>query len=91
MATATTPYPPPAGTPLTPASVDAERSVLGAILLDSAQMLAVVEVLPPGNGGWFYDKPHALIYDAMLTLFDRQEPIDLVSLTDVLRRCQWEG
>jgi replicative DNA helicase len=73
-------------TPLTPASIDAERSVLGAVLLDPAQMLAVVEVLPPGHGEWFYDKANGLVYDAMLTLFDRQDPIDLVSLTDALHR-----
>jgi replicative DNA helicase len=70
----------------TPAAVDAERAVLGALLLDSAQMLAVAEVLPPGHSRWFYHEPHRLIYDACLTLFDRRDPIDLFTVTDVLQR-----
>jgi replicative DNA helicase len=58
---------------------------LGAILLEAAQMLAVVEVLPPGQN-WFYHDPHRLIYDAMLTLFERRDPIDLQTVTDTLYR-----
>src|SRR5919108_775713 len=69
----------------TPAAVDSERALLGAILLDPQQMLAVVEVLPPGQA-WFYLDAHRLVYDAMLTLFERRDPIDLVSLTEVLHR-----
>jgi replicative DNA helicase len=70
-----------------PAAVDAERALLGAVLLDDQQMVHVVDVLPPGtNGSWFNDRAHRLVYDAMLTLFERREPIDLVNLTDVLRR-----
>jgi replicative DNA helicase len=50
-------------------------------------MVHVADVLPPGpHGSWFHDQAHHLVYDAMLTLFERREPIDLVTLTDVLRR-----
>jgi replicative DNA helicase len=42
--------------------------------------------LPPTPGSWFYDARHRLIYDAMLTLVERREPVDLASLTDVLGR-----
>jgi replicative DNA helicase len=70
----------------TPAAIDTERALLGAVLLDDQQMVQVVDVLPPPPSAWFYHKPHALVYDAMLTLFDRREPIDLVTLTDVLHR-----
>ena len=68
-----------------PSAVDSEHALLGAILLDPRQMLAVVEVLPPGQA-WFYLDAHRLVYDAILTLFERRDPIDLVSLTDVLKR-----
>jgi replicative DNA helicase len=75
----------------TPAAVDAERSLLGAVLLDPAQLLTVAEALPQASGPWFYHEPHRLIYDAALTLLQRQDPIDLTTVTDVLvRRGQLE-
>jgi replicative DNA helicase len=70
----------------TPAALEAERTLLGAVLLDDQQMVHVADVLPPQGGPWFYHQPNHLIYDAMLTLFERREPIDLVGVTDVLRR-----
>jgi replicative DNA helicase len=69
-----------------PAALDAERCLLGAVLLDPAQIFAALAVLPPTAGSWFYDARHRLIYDAMLTLVERREPIDLASLSDVLIR-----
>jgi replicative DNA helicase len=42
--------------------------------------------MPPGQGSWFYHEAHRLIYDAMLTLLERHDPIDLETVTDVLRR-----
>ena len=59
-----------------PHRLDAERSVLGAILLTGEQMLAPVaheERLRPDH---FYRKQHALVYQAMLALGQRREPID---------------
>jgi replicative DNA helicase len=70
----------------TPAALEAERTLLGAVLLDERQLVHIVDVLPPSGGQWFYGQANRLIYDAMLTLFERQEPIDSLSLTDVLRR-----
>jgi replicative DNA helicase len=72
--------------PTPPAALDAERCLLGAVLLDPNQIDAALAVLPPAAGSWFYDARHRLIYDAMLTLAERREPIDLASLSDVLRR-----
>jgi replicative DNA helicase len=69
-----------------PAAVDTERVLLGTILTDATQLLAVAEILPPGRGQWFYQDAHRLIYDAMLTLLERHDPIDLETVTDVLRR-----
>jgi replicative DNA helicase len=70
----------------TPAALEAERALLGAVLLDDQQMARIADVLPPSiNGSWFHDQAHHLVYDAMLTLFERREPIDIVTVTDVLR------
>jgi replicative DNA helicase len=69
-----------------PAAVEAERALLGAVLLDPPQLDAALPVLPPSPGGWFYDGRHRLIYDAMLTLREQGRPVDLPGLTDLLRR-----
>jgi replicative DNA helicase len=69
-----------------PAAVETERVLLGTILVDPTQLIAVAEILPPHRGTWFYDEPNRLIFDATLTLMERHDPIDLVTVTDVLRR-----
>src|SRR5262245_10490491 len=67
-----------------PHNLDAERAVLGAILLEGREALPrVVEVLRPSD---FYTEEHRAIYHAMLTLFDRGEPVDLLTLQEELRR-----
>jgi replicative DNA helicase len=70
----------------TPAAVDTERALLGAILLDGTQLLTAVDVLPPTAGRWFHRDAHQLIWDACLTVFERHEPIDLETVADVLHR-----
>jgi replicative DNA helicase len=69
-----------------PAAVDTERVLLGTILTEATQLLTVAEILPPGRSQWFYQEAHRLIYDAMLTLLERSDPIDLQTVTDVLHR-----
>ncbi len=69
-----------------PSAVDTERALLGSILLDSDQLMSAIEILPPGAGHFFYNHSHNLIYDAMLTLMERNTPIDMLTVTDVLRR-----
>src|SRR5881409_4152124 len=67
-----------------PHNLDAERAVLGAILLEGRETLPrVIELLRPAD---FYTEAHRVIYGAMLTLFDRGEPVDLLTLTEELRR-----
>ncbi len=66
-----------------PHDIEAEKSVLGAILIDSAAMNLVAEFLHPDN---FYHLEHKLIYSAMLTLFEKQQPIDVVTLTNALKK-----
>jgi replicative DNA helicase len=67
-----------------PHNLDAERAVLGAILLEGREALPrVVEVLRPPD---FYTEAHRAIYYAMQNLFDRGEPVDLLTLQEELRR-----
>src|SRR5881396_3034541 len=67
-----------------PHNLDAERAVLGAVLMEGRETLPrVIEVLRPSD---FYTEAHRAMYDVMLWLFDRGEPIDLITLSEELRR-----
>src|SRR5207247_7057179 len=67
-----------------PHNLDAERAVLGAILLEGRETLPrVIEVLRPSD---FYTEAHRAMYATMLRLFDRGEPVDLITLSEELRR-----
>src|SRR5438046_8497228 len=66
-----------------PHNLDAERAVLGAVLLEGREALPrVVEVLRPSD---FYTEAHRAIYQAMLTLFDRGAPVDARALNEEQR------
>jgi replicative DNA helicase len=67
-----------------PHNLDAERAVLGAILLEGREALPrVVETLKDSD---FYTEAHRAIYRSMLNLFDHAEPVDLLTLQEDLRR-----
>src|SRR5687767_9357241 len=68
---------------LPPQSIEAEQSVLGAILIDRDTVVEVAEFLKPVD---FYRQAHAHVYAAMLDLFERREPIDIVTVSDDLER-----
>lgn len=68
---------------LPPQSVDAERSVLGALLIDRDAVIEVAEVLRPED---FYRSDHGAIYAAVLQLYERREPVDLITVSEVLER-----
>lgn len=68
---------------LPPQHIEAEQSVLGAILLENEALLKALEILRPEH---FYRPAHRKILEAVLVLFERNEPIDQLTLTDVLRR-----
>ncbi len=72
----------PAGK-IPPQNVDAEMSLLGAILIDEEVLADVTEHVKPHD---FYDKRHAVIYDAIMRLFEKNKPVDLLTLTDELKR-----
>jgi replicative DNA helicase len=63
--------------------LEAERSTLGGILLDNDGLFDVLEIL---RGEEFYRETHRKIFAAMLELSIRQEPIDLITLGDELRK-----
>ncbi|SHK51992.1 replicative DNA helicase [Tepidibacter formicigenes] len=66
-----------------PHSIDAEQSVLGSILLDKDAIVVVSETIRPED---FYKDAHKEIYEAILTLYRNSEPIDIVTLTEELKR-----
>jgi replicative DNA helicase len=67
---------------LPPQSIEAEESLLSAILLDNNTLLDVVEVLAVAD---FYRTAHQKIYAAIIDLFDKGEPTDLVTLANILK------
>lgn len=66
-----------------PQSLEAEQSVLGAMMLDREALLAVLEILRVED---FYREAHRLIYRAILDLNERGEAVDLLTVTEELRR-----
>src|ERR1017187_10648332 len=66
-----------------PQNTEAERSILGAILLDNNALNATLEKLKPED---FFHDHHRRIYQQMITLGETQQAIDLVTLTDQLQR-----
>lgn len=67
---------------LPPQSIEAEMSVLGGILLDNRAITRVQELLTDED---FYRESHRIIFRAMGELIDRNEPVDLITLTDILQ------
>ena len=67
---------------LPPQSIDAEEAILSAILLDNSSLLDVVEILSPDD---FYKLAHQKAFAAIKDLFDKSEPVDLVTLANRLR------
>ena len=65
-----------------PHSVEAEQSVIGAILVDNEVAHGVFEILMPED---FYMGQHKLIFDAMLSLYESGNPIDAVTLSEALK------
>ena len=65
-----------------PNNVDAEASLLGAILIDTD---AIVKIADSINVHDFYDQRHARIYEALTALYEKRSPIDVLTLADQLR------
>lgn len=67
---------------LPPQSIEAEESILSAILLENSTLLDVLEILTPDD---FYRTAHQRIFAAIEILFRKAEPVDLITLTNALR------
>ena len=70
-------------TRIPPHSVESEQSILGSILLDKDAIITVAETITPSD---FYKDAHRVIYESMMALNNKNEPIDMVTLTDELRK-----
>ena len=67
---------------LPPQNIEAEQSVLGGILLNNPSLNSVLEILEVGD---FYSEAHRKIFAAVVDLSDRNEPCDLITLSNILR------
>ncbi|MDO8574495.1 MAG: replicative DNA helicase [bacterium] len=65
-----------------PSSIEAEQSVLGSLLIDKDAIIRVADVLNPED---FYQSSHEKIYEAILDLFDKGKPVDILSVTNLLK------
>ncbi|RDY20399.1 DnaB-like helicase N-terminal domain-containing protein, partial [Criibacterium bergeronii] len=63
-------------------SVDAERSVLGAILVNNDTIIPVSSVIKAED---FYEEAHRIIYTAMLDVYTKSMPIDLIVLSEQIK------
>ena len=66
-----------------PQNIEAEQSVLGAIMIDSDAIAKISDLLVPED---FYREAHRLIFRAAMGLFERGEAIDFITITDALKR-----
>jgi len=67
---------------LPPQNLEAEQSVLGSLMLDKNSIIRIADLITPGD---FYRNIHNNIYQAMIDLYQNNEPIDLLSVTNILR------
>ncbi len=65
-----------------PHSAEMEASVLGAILIDNDALVKIADLLDASD---FYDQRHTRIYEAMIALYDRRAPIDVLTLANQLQ------
>ena len=66
-----------------PQNLDAEMSVLGAMLFEAEVVPRAIEML---NESYFYLDAHRKVYNCLISLFDKNQPVDLVTVTEDLRK-----
>ncbi len=72
----------PDGAKIPPQNIEAEVSLLGSILIEDEVITSVADKIFSGD---FYDKRHGIIYSAMLKLYEKHKPVDLLTLSSALR------
>lgn len=65
------------GVRVPPQNTDAEVSVLGSVLLDQNAIIKIADILTPDD---FYDRRNQIIYEAVITLFGKRQPLDVLTL-----------
>lgn len=68
-----------------PQNVDAEASLLGAILIDTDALVRIADIIDFDD---FYDERHRYIYEAVTQLYDKHSPIDVLTLADQMKSNQ---
>lgn len=66
-----------------PQNIEAEQAVLGAMLIDKEAIAKVSEILTSTD---FYREAHRVIFNAMLELYNKNEAVDMVTVTEILKR-----
>ncbi len=66
-----------------PQDIQAEKSLLGAIMISDAILPEILTIIRPRD---FYEERHAIIFEAMSDLYDQHKPVDLLTLTAELKR-----
>jgi replicative DNA helicase len=66
---------------LPPQNLEAEQSLLGALIIDKTSFDKIGDILHPDD---FYKDAHRFVYEAMLSLYSKQEPIDLLTISNLL-------
>lgn len=66
-----------------PHSLEAEQSVLGAMILDKEAINTAIEIIRPND---FYKEANKEIFESILILFNKNEPVDLITLSEELKR-----
>ena len=66
-----------------PQNIEAEQAVLGAMLIKKEAISEVAQIL---NESDFYREAHRVVFQAMLELFNRNEAVDLITVTEQLRK-----
>ena len=67
---------------LPPQNIEAEKSILGSFIIDREAINKVADFLRPED---FYNRSHQNIYKAVFALFEKREPIDLLSISNKLQ------
>lgn len=64
-----------------PSALESERSLLGSLLIDRESVIKISDIVTRGD---FYDDNHGIIYEAILDLYKKNKPIDLVTVSEAL-------
>lgn len=65
-----------------PHNIEAEQSVLGAMLLDKNAIAEATEIL---NGSEFYKESHRVLFESITEIYNKDEPVDMVTLVELLK------